>query len=262
MGPLTWGKSSGFQTRRGSCTCTLRINTTGSSGRPPKDQKGLDERALTAPQRPSPPCGHPRRRPCGRTAPAQATSSCHFPRPYLLTPLLAAATAARESAGLRAGSRRGQSAPPPWPAYRAASVWLSPSRWSAAAAAGPGVSCYEASKNCNTRGTQPTAAASPPLPCTACSPAARSCTSILRVILSPANQVQYPHFTTCVRGLCRGITPLFLPADVPGTPLVLRHAALCLAKRVYRRGAEAIPASAATAPALPRPEAVSWSHPQ
>ena len=90
----------------------------------------------------------------------------------------------------------------------------------------------------------------------------RSCTSILRVIPSPANQVQYPHFTTCVRGLCRGITPLFLPADVPGTPLVLRHAALCLAKRVYRRGAEAIPASAATAPALPRPEAVSWSHPQ
>src|SRR6266853_6458922 len=127
----------------GSCTCTLRINTTGSPGRPSKDQKGLYERALTAPQRPSPPCGHPRRRPCGRTAPAQATSSCHFPRPYLLTPLLAAATAARERAGLRAGSRRGQSAPPPWPAYRAASVWLSPSRWSAAAAAGPGVSCYE-----------------------------------------------------------------------------------------------------------------------
>src|SRR6266481_3794048 len=141
--------------------------------RPPQGQKGLNERALTAPQRPSPPCGHPRRRPCGRTAPAQATSSCHFPRPYLLTPLLAAATAARERAGLRAGSRRGQSAPPPWPAYRAASVWLSPSRWSAAAAAGPGVSCYEASKNCNTRGTQPTAAASPPLPCTACSPAAQ-----------------------------------------------------------------------------------------
>ena len=59
---------------------------------------------------------------------------------------------------------------------------------------------------------------------------ARSCTSILRVIPSPANPVKYPHFTTCVRGLCRGITPLFLPADVSGTPLALRHAALCLAK--------------------------------
>src|SRR6266851_3602621 len=66
----------------------------------------------------------------------------------------------------------------------------------------------------------------------------------------------------CVRGLCHGITPLFLPADVPGTPLALHHAAFCLAKRVSRRGSEAIPASAATAPALSRPEAVSWSHPQ
>src|SRR6266849_4362690 len=89
-----------------------------------------------------------------------------------------------------------------------------------------------------------------------------SCTCSLRVIPSPANQVQYPHFTTCVRGLCHGIAPLFLPADVPGTPLALRHAALCLAKRVYRRGSEAIEASAATAQALPRPEAVSWPHPQ
>src|SRR5262245_20138073 len=90
----------------------------------------------------------------------------------------------------------------------------------------------------------------------------RSCTCSLRVILSPANQVKYPHFTTCVRGLCHGITPLFLPADVPGTPLALHHAALCLAKRVSRRGAEAIEASAATAQALPRPAAVSWPHPQ
>src|SRR5262249_18002852 len=29
---------------------------------------------------------------------------------------------------------------------------------------------------------------------------AGSCTSTVRVIPSPANQVQYPHFTTCVRG--------------------------------------------------------------
>src|SRR5262249_24483151 len=46
-----------------------------------------------------------------------------------------------------------------------------------------------------------------------------SCTSILRVMPSPAHQVQYPHFTTCVRGFCHGITPLFLPANAPGASL-------------------------------------------
>src|SRR4029453_15838337 len=81
----------------------------------------------------------------------------------------------------------------------------------------------------------------------------RSVTSILRVIPSPAHQVQSPHFTTCVRGLCHGITPLFLPADVPGTPRALRHVACCLAKRVARRGSEAIQASAATGHAFTRP---------
>jgi len=34
--------------RCGPCTCTLRINTTGSPGRPSQGQKGLDERALMA----------------------------------------------------------------------------------------------------------------------------------------------------------------------------------------------------------------------
>ncbi len=62
-----------------SCPCTLRIITTGLPDRPSKGQKGLDERALTASQRPSPPCGRPRSRPCGRTAPAQATFPCCFP---------------------------------------------------------------------------------------------------------------------------------------------------------------------------------------
>src|SRR5438132_3827185 len=71
-----------------------------------------------------------------------------------------------------------------------------------------------------------------------------------------------PPFHHLCEGLCHGIPPLFLPADVPRTPLALRHAALCLAKRVCRRGSEAIPASAATAPALQRPAAVSWPHPQ
>jgi alpha-ketoglutarate-dependent taurine dioxygenase len=48
-----------------------------------QEQKGLDERARTASQRPSPSCGRPRRRPCGRTAPTQATSPCRFPPPPL-----------------------------------------------------------------------------------------------------------------------------------------------------------------------------------
>src|SRR5262249_16635788 len=79
---------------------------------------------------------------------------------------------------------------------------------------------------------------------------------------SPAQQVQYPHFTTCVRGLCHGITPLFLPADVPGTPLALHHAALCLANPVYRTGSPPTTSPTPTAPAPPRPEAVSWPPPQ
>src|SRR5919108_4655808 len=48
-----------------------------------QEQKGLDERARTASQRPSLPCERPRSRPCGRTAPAQATSPCRFPPPHL-----------------------------------------------------------------------------------------------------------------------------------------------------------------------------------
>jgi hypothetical protein len=39
----------------GPCTCTLRIITTGLPGRPSQGQKGLDERALMASQRPSHP---------------------------------------------------------------------------------------------------------------------------------------------------------------------------------------------------------------
>ena len=65
------------------CTCTLRIITTGLSGRPSQEQKGLDERTLTASQRPSPPCGRPRSRPCGRTSPAQAPSSGCCPPPLV-----------------------------------------------------------------------------------------------------------------------------------------------------------------------------------
>ena len=64
-----------------SCTCPLRINTAGSPGCLSQEQKGLDEGARMASQRPSHPCGRPRRRPCGRTSPAQAPSPCCFPSP-------------------------------------------------------------------------------------------------------------------------------------------------------------------------------------
>jgi hypothetical protein len=63
------------------CTCTLRLITTGLPGRPSQEQKGLDERALTASQWPSPPCGRPRGRPCERTSPAQAPSPRCCPPP-------------------------------------------------------------------------------------------------------------------------------------------------------------------------------------
>src|SRR4029453_3900503 len=70
-----------------------------------------------------------------------------------------------------------------------------------------------------------------------------------------------PSFHHRVRGLCHGIAPVFLPVGAAGTPVALRHAALCLVKRVCRRGSKAIQASATTAQALQRPAAVSWPHP-
>ena len=51
--------------------------------RPSQGQKGLDERAILSSQRPSHPCGRPRRRPCGRTSSAWATSPCRSPRALL-----------------------------------------------------------------------------------------------------------------------------------------------------------------------------------
>src|SRR6266571_1086482 len=71
-----------------------------------------------------------------------------------------------------------------------------------------------------------------------------------------------PPFHYLCEGVCHGITPLVLPAHGPGAPLALRHTALCLAKRVSRRGSEAIQTSAAAVQAFQRPQAVSWPHPQ
>src|SRR6266699_4121773 len=55
--------------------------------------------------------------------------------PGLLTPLLAAATAARGRAAPRAGSTHGRSAPRPWPVCRGATAWPTPCRgWAQAVA--------------------------------------------------------------------------------------------------------------------------------
>src|SRR5438128_1429943 len=106
-----------------SCTCPLRINTAGSPGCLSQEQKGLDEGARMASQRPSHPCGRPRRRPCGRTSPAQAPSPCRFPPPCLLTPLLAGAMAARGTAAPHAASTHDRSVRLPLLGYRAATAW-------------------------------------------------------------------------------------------------------------------------------------------
>src|SRR5258708_4032148 len=132
-----------------------------------KEQKGLKEKALMASQRPSEPWRNPRSEPCGRTSPAQTPSHGCFPRPCVLTPPLAAATAARERAGLSASSTPDGSPPPPSPVSAAATAWPSPSRWSAGAVATACVGWHGASRNYHRHGTTPTAAASPPLPCRA-----------------------------------------------------------------------------------------------
>src|SRR5438128_12095339 len=78
----------------------------------------------------------------------------------LLTDPLAGATAAPERAALRVASRHGPSVLPPWPVSGDASVWPTPSRASAPAAAAPGVRWHGASRNYGTRDTVPAADAS------------------------------------------------------------------------------------------------------
>ena len=151
----------------GSCTCRLRINPPGSPVDRHRSKKAYTRGLSWPPSVPLLPgdaleAGRADARRLFRAA-SLAVSHHHG----LLTDSLAAATVARGTVTPHAATTPDRSVPRPSLAFEAASVWLSPSRWSAAAAAGPGVSCYEASKNCHTRGTQPTAAASPPLPCRA-----------------------------------------------------------------------------------------------
>src|SRR5262249_58173050 len=93
---------------------------------------------------------------------AAADGSC------LLTPPRAAATAAHGTGAPRAATRHGPSSPPPWPAYRAATAWLSRSRGWTRAVAGAGVRSRGANRNYSSNGRPPPAAAPRLRPCTAC----------------------------------------------------------------------------------------------
>ena len=103
--------------------------------RPSPEQKGAVHRAIMSSQRPSPPgdalaagCADARR----LLRPASLTASHHR---GLLTPLLAVATAVRDTAAPLSTSRRDRSGPRPSLAYRAATAWPSLSPWLARAAA-------------------------------------------------------------------------------------------------------------------------------
>jgi len=141
--------------------------------RPPEEQKGIYESTLMASQRPSHSWWQPQHWPCGYTAPPQVTSSDAVHHHGFLTPLLAGTMAGRERAAPHAASRRGPWAPPPWPASRVATAWLSRCRGSARAGARAGVRWHGANRNCSNSGTRPTVAATRLRPCTACWPVAR-----------------------------------------------------------------------------------------
>src|SRR5437016_547309 len=110
-----------------------------------------------------PPSWHDR----GHTCAAQCHD--HAPAP-LLTHSAAAATAAHGTGAPRGASTHDRSVPLPWLGCRAATVWPSPSRWWAPAAAEVGISWREVSRNYSTRDTSPAAGVRRPRPCRAWRP--------------------------------------------------------------------------------------------
>src|SRR5215211_7273404 len=88
----------------------------------------------------------------------------------MLTPSLAGAMVAHETAAPRAGSRRDPSGQRPWPASVAASAWPSLCHASAQPGAAGGVSSRAASKNYSTRDTSQVADVRRPRPCRAWRP--------------------------------------------------------------------------------------------
>src|SRR2546428_2673248 len=140
----------------GPCTSSLRINTPGSPVDCHKDKK-VYNRGLSWP-------------PSGSLSPGDAfnigpvdTRRHLRPPPRAafhydgwLTPLLAAATAARDRAGLRARSRYGPSTPLPSPASGAATAWPSPTHGWVRTAATAGGKRGGANRSYRTHGTRPT----------------------------------------------------------------------------------------------------------
>ena len=160
---------------RWSRTCILRINTPGSPTGRHKDKK-VYTRGLAWP-------------PSGPLSPGDALDAGHAdtPTPHrlpatprrclscslFLTPALAAATVARETAAPRAASRHDPSVQRPWRASAAASAWRNHSQGSARTVSRAGARWYGASRNYHRHGTTPPAAVSPLRLCRASSHAAR-----------------------------------------------------------------------------------------
>src|SRR6266571_4326639 len=96
--------------------------------------------------------------------PPPLTASHHH---GVLTPLRAAATAARGTGAPRAASRHGRSIPPPWLVSGAASVWRSRCRASARTGARADGGWHAASRSYSSNGKERAVGATPPRLCTA-----------------------------------------------------------------------------------------------
>src|SRR5215470_16961737 len=98
-----------------------------------------------------------------------AAVSCQdHPGVLLLRPSAAGATAVPETSTLLSASRRGQSIPPPSPAYTAATPWPSRYHWWPQEPATADASWSGAGRNCRTLDTHSTAGVSHPRPDRAC----------------------------------------------------------------------------------------------
>ena len=147
-----------------SCTSSVRVNTRGLPSDRHKSKKAWTRGSsghLSGPRSPGDALDAGRadarrllRRPL-RTA---------SPFLCLLTPPLAVATGAPDTARPRAGSRHDRSTRPPSLAYRGASASRSPCHWWGGAGGGVRVSSYEVDKSCDPSGITPAAGVTRPRP--------------------------------------------------------------------------------------------------
>ena len=152
----------------GPCTCTLRLNTTSSLVDRHRGKKAWTRGLSCHPSGPLTPMDALE---AGRADARRLLGPPHLAAPHepcLLTPPLAAATAARERAGLLANSRHGPSTPPPSRACTAATAWSSRSRGWTRAGAGAGIRSRGANRSCSNNGRRPPAVVTRLRPCTAC----------------------------------------------------------------------------------------------